>query len=372
MKIKLLDIEKKSESRNDKSLGIQTYGESNDYPQQVMNLLAASCTGGSCYSNYRKFVTGKGFADLNIYGKKINRQNHTLDYLLEQITNDLAMFGGFAMHVNYNANFKVSEVQYIPFEQVRFEKLNENGEFNRVALHPDWARQFTALRKWKKDDICFINFFNPDPEIIAMQVENAGGWAKYKGQVFYFSNEGDKCYPLPIFNDVLTDMNTEEAISNLTNRNATKNFFPAGMLINKRQRAESEEQESETERSLLEFQSSKNACKIFYVEVESDEEIPEFVPFRATNYDKEFSVSRDSAKDNIGRSFNQPPILRSENIGGNFGADLMKNAYNYYNSVTENERIILERNLTAIFTHWWQPFEMNFKITPLSYNYSEE
>jgi len=367
MRIGKLEITQNLESRNDKTLGIQTYSYSNDYPQKVINIVGASCTGSSCYSNYRKFIIGQGFADKTVYQKKINRKRQTLDYILEQTASDLAMFGGFALHINYNANFKISEIQHIPFEHIRFEKMDDDGNFSRVAIHTDWAKQFTSLRKWDKKQIEFIDFYNPNPEEIAEQVESVGGWNKYKGQVYYFSNKGDKVYPLPVFAQALTDMNTEEAISDIVNRNATKNFFPAGMLIDRKNKSQSDEQSNEIESSLIQFQGSKNASKIMYIEVGSDEEKPEFVPFRSANYDKEFTVSREAARDNIGRSFNQPPILRSEDVGANFGADLMTNAYNYYNSITKNERTILERVFSELLLMWWQPFEAELTIVPAIY-----
>jgi hypothetical protein len=61
-------------------------------------------------------------------------------------------------------------------------------------------------------------------------------------------------------------------------------------------------------------------------------------------------VTREKVKNDIERSFNQPPILRAEDVGGNFGADALRNAYDYYNSVTEVERLQVERVLFGVLT----------------------
>lgn len=375
MRVGKLKKDNRFDTRNDKSLGIQTYGEKNDYPQQVVEVVSASPTGKPCVSVYSKFIAGRGFVDQSFYKMAVNGKGQTNDYILDQISRDFSIFGGFALHLNYNANFQVTEIQHLPFETVRFEKLDEEGRFNRVALHPDWGRRFTNLRRWKKEDIDFIDLYDPDPKVIIRQVEEAGGWAAYKGQVYYFSNEGEKVYPLPIFDNVLTDMNTQEGISNVSNRNARNNFFTAGMLIDYSNTDESQDQENATEKSISEYQGDMEANNIAYLQCKDPSEKPEFISFKGENYDKTFDSTRKSVREDIGAAFNQPPILRAENVGSNFGADLMTNAYKYYNSVTENERLSIERVFEQIFKNWYAPVNWddedgipNYSIDPLSYD----
>ena len=45
----------------------------------------------------------------------------------------------------------------------------------------------------------------------------------------------------------------------------------------------------------------------------------------------------------------------------------MKNAYNYYNSVTENERLVIERVFTRIFSVWHELLPGDYSIAPLEY-----
>ena len=263
--------------------------------------------------------------------------------------------------------FRAVEVQHVPFETVRFENPDDNGDFNRVAIHWDWAKQYGSLRRWKKDDIEFINLYDPSPEVIRGQVEAAGGWLQYKGQVFYFSNDGEKTYPLPLFSNVLTEMNTQEGIANVANRNARNNFLPAGMLVDYVNEAKSDEQQNDSKNDFSEYQNDEKCCAILYSQIEDPSEKPEFIPFTTNNYDKTFDSTRKATREDIGIAFNQPPLLRAENVGANFGADLMKNAYNYYNSVTENERLVIERVFTRIFSVWHEPLRGDYSIAPLEY-----
>lgn len=378
MKASSLKIDSRVEQYNDRGLGVQNYGENNDYPQRTIEIVNASGTGKSSVNIYAKFIAGRGFVDENFLEKIINKQNQTLGYLLEQVSKDYAIFGGFALHVNYNANFQVVQVHHVPLEQVRFSAVNpDTGFFDKLAIHPDWGRRCLALRRWKKSDITFIDFFSPNKEEITQQVEKAGGWANYKGQVLYYSNEGDKVYPLPIFDCILTDMSTEEGVSNVSYRNARYNFLTAGMLIsyynNNRSAVNRGDDDSlypdksEINNIIKEFQGDSKAGRILSIELEEGESKPEFVPFKGENYDKEFTSTLAACQTNIGKAFNQPPILRSENVGANFGADLMLNAYNFYNSTTQSERIILERVFMSIFSNWKEPMSNNYSIAPLTY-----
>jgi hypothetical protein len=368
MKIGKLKKAKRYDSRNDKAFGIQTFGEKNDYPQQVMEIVGASGTGSSCIDVFAKFISGQGFADKKLYDLVVNKQGETNDSLLSLIAHDFAMFNGFAIHVNYNANYKITQLQFVPFETARLGALNDSGTYDTVALHWDWGRRMTSLRKWSKEDIISIDLFNPDPEAIDAQVVKAGGWVNYKGQVYYFSGNRANNYPLPKYDAELTDMSTEEGIANIAYRNARHNFMAAGMLVDILGEDQSEEQEEETKKSLYEYQGDEALGKLLYSSVHRKEEAPEFIKFSGQNYDREFAVTRAKVKDDIGRAFNQPAILRAEDVGSNFGADALRNAYDYYNSVTSVERMQLERVFARIFEYWKDGGIVDCSILPLSYN----
>ncbi|MFR8224885.1 MAG: hypothetical protein ACLU9X_10515 [Alistipes shahii] len=76
--------------------------------------------------------------------------------------------------------------------------------------------------------------FNPSPDVVQLQIQAAGGIEFYKGQILYISRAGRNAYPLPLVDVVLTDMSTDEGLSNVNNRNVRNNFLTAGMLITKR------------------------------------------------------------------------------------------------------------------------------------------
>jgi hypothetical protein len=61
-----------------------------------------------------------------------------------------------------------------------------------------------------------------------------------------------------------------------------------------------------------------------------------------------------------------PPILRGVDIGAGFGAELMKNAYNFMNSVTSTERRKLKEVFINLFVLYPEKFT-DFEIGILEY-----
>ena len=374
MKVAQIKSAPQFESRDWRQYGIQTYGDTNDFPQTVSEIVQASKTGNACLSIYNDFVYGHGFKDPGIYKLQVNKEGEKLDKILRMVCKDFTLWHGFAIHVNYNMNFRVSSIHHIPFESLRLAKADDDGFIGRTAYHPDWGRRDKTRSRWSPSDIEWFHFFNPDPEVILNQVEEAGGWDNYGGQILYFSgdSEGSPSYPVPIFIAAMTDMRTEEALANVAGRNACSNFLSAGILVDIKDETQDQSQVNETQKELNKFQGDENASQLWYIQCKSKEEVPQFIRFSGENYDKAFEVTQRVIPENIGQSFKQPPILRAVDVGANFGADLMTNAYKYYNSVTVRERQQLEEAFISIFEYWWAPLDNpDFTIQSLTYNAGE-
>lgn len=365
MKASNLRVTQRRETSNNRGLGVQSYGANNDYPQRVRNIVAGSGTGSLCVRTLTEFLLGKGLA---INGKVVNGKGQTVEYILQQVCADFALHNGFCLHINYNELLYATELHHIPFEHVRFKALDSAFEFNQVAVHDDWAMEFTALKRFNKNDIAFIDLFDPDPNSVPEGVQRAGGWEAYRGQVLYVSAAGDKTYPLAAFDAELTDMNTEEGVSNVLNRNTRNGFRPAAMVVDKLNVSESDRQESELKNALQTLQTDENTSKLVYVSVDNDEEIPQVVPFETVNYDKELTFTAEHIESKIGAVFCQPPILRAQDVGSNFGADALRDAYNFYNSVCHSSRALIAKAVNGALALFQNPPAAG-EIEPLSYSY---
>lgn len=353
---------------------IKGYGKGNDYPQKVLEIINSSGTGRTCMDIYVKFVEGAGFTDPVLAQSILNSNNERANSLLRKAAKDLKNFNGFAILIKYNGMGLPYEYFNIPFEHCRLEIHSSGSYTGRIAVHPDWTNLTGKVFSIK--DVKFINKYNPQTVINEMIEE--GGPESYLGQVYYFTADGDFEYPISPFDAVVTDMLTEESCSTVKHRNAKYNFLPAGILVRKGIKPRTlddgsvdphnpyNQEQLESAEMIKKMQGDENALKLWVVDVDADEEKPEFLPFDTKNLDKEYNYTEESVQQNIGSMFMIPPVLRGIDVGTGFGSELIQNAYNFMNSVTGNERRMIEVAFRDILEYYYVTFQ-EFTITPLQY-----
>ncbi len=349
---------------------IQAYGAGNDFPQIIDEIVGASTTGVSCIRTYAKFIAGQGFMQRGLGAIKVGASGETLNDLRRWVANDFARYGGFAIHLNYNLLGEIVTVTPVPFPCFRLgmpANDDETKEVKFVKFHPDWGRRIKE-RKWSADDIVKYRLYNAET---AADELRADGVDKYTGQILYFNGEDIKgqIYGLPIYTPALTNMRAEEALSNVTARNVCSNFMPAGMLVDIKAEEQDEEQLAERQAQIARFQGDEAVGSVWYVQVRDKSQVPEFVKMTAENFDKAFTATEEALPERIGKVFNQPPILRAEDIGSGFGAELVANSYMYYNATTHDERGVVSDIFREIFQHFVGGgfTGQDFEIEPLIY-----
>lgn len=353
---------------------IKGYGQNNDYPQKILEIVNSSGTGKTCMDIYVSFVEGGGFEDLTLADYVLNSKNEKGNSLLRKCAKDLKNFNGFAILVKYSGLGLPVEYYNIPFEQCRLEIRNDGSYTGKIAVHRDWTS--IGGKAFKMEDVKFIHSFNPYNAMNEM-VE-AGSPESYLGQVMYYTAEGEMEYPICPFDPIVTDMLTEEAVSTVKHRNAKNNFLPAGILVRKGIKprtlddgtvdpldAYNQEQRDSAD-MIRQMQGDENTAKIWVVDVDADEEKPEFIDFHGKNYDTSFTTTEQTVQENIGKMFKVPPILRGVDVGAGFGAELMNNAYNFMNSVVGSERRMLKEAWRALLEFFPTVFSTT-DILPLEY-----
>ena len=111
--------------------------------------------------------------------------------------------------------------------------------------------------------------------------------------------------------------------------------------------------------------------KLLHFTLEPGDEQPVFIRLDGENYDGAFASTEESIKANIGEKFMQPPILRCEQVSNGFADDMMRQAYDFYNSITEPDRMYVESVFVDVLRHWYRPVDLSaLRIEPLSYNSS--
>jgi hypothetical protein len=380
--MRVKDLKKKSSNRVDVSylrqFGIQGFGDDNLYPQTLRNIIAASSTGSECAERYANFIEGNGFKDIRFSEYVVNRKGDTVDDIHALVCPDVGDFDGMSLHINYNIFGEICELNYVPFENCRLLEEVSNGYVAKIAVHPDWSGKKTRAGKplqVKKENIDFIDVFNPRKEVVLSQIEAAGGIEYYKGQILWLSGGGKNVYPRSRADRVVTEMSTDEGLANVKFRNVRCNFLSAGIVITKKGQSIAGEDSSGLNDNdgfsdmLGKLQGDTNSLKVLEVEISSDEEKPEFVDLSSKNYDKEFSVTDASVVERIYSAYGQEPwyCIRIGKVG--FSGDILEDAFEYYNSIVSKQQRMIERAFQKIFDGWYEVANPSndYSVEPLKY-----
>ncbi|GAB2984023.1 hypothetical protein GCM10027049_21950 [Mucilaginibacter puniceus] len=381
MKTYLPQIEPRILVRPNQTYGILNYDVDNAYPQRMLELVASSPTAKDCWNKRAKFISGNGFEEKELGKTIINNKGLTLAKLLKAIATDKALFTGFGIHVNYNANFKISSVNYVKFEDIRMGDIDCADTKNKYAIYSDWGR-----KTWKnimRSKIVFLDKYDPDPATIEQQVIDSGGWDNYKGQLYYFNPDVDD-YPLIEADSVWEDFETEAGIKIFNNREVTTGFLPSTMLFMQSRREEADNNgpgnelnlnsPSQLEKDLGVFQGTKSAQKIIVIEYEDENSKPEFQPYAIQNNDKLFESTEKSVEARIIKGFSVPKeLINSEKSSGLSNGGEKKEAIREFNDHTANDRIELSETFSDLFNNFYTNINPsgNWNIVPIPANIAE-
>jgi hypothetical protein len=308
----------------------------------------------------------------------LNRTGERADDILSLICEDVANYGGFSLHVNYNLLGKITETHHVPFENCRLCEPNEDGIIERVAIHPDWTGNLKRAGKpvkVAKENIDYINIFNP--LTVLDEINEAGGIQNYKGQVLWISSAGKQTYPTPKHDVLISQMSTEEALATISNRNARNNFLPSGVVMVKKgnntpdisnEGVEQYEPSESISQAIGKMQTDENTGNIAVYEYEFDEDILKFINIKGNNYDKDFSETTKVTEAKIHAVFNQEVFYRIKSGSLGFSTEIMQQAYEYYSTVTNRPRRMIERAFDKIMKYFVvEVATKDFTINPLQY-----
>lgn len=345
-----------------KTEGVLNYDIDNAYPQRILDIVASSGMAVRCVTQYAKFIEGGGFADTTFYKTVVNRKRYTLDKVLSKVARDKARFNGFALHVNYDGLGRIVELNHVPFEFCRLPNPANPDYKGKIAVYTDWYRQ--RNRNIRKDDIQWYDVYNPEA---AIEQALAVGFGNYKGQILWYSYEGDQ-YPLAPIDPVIEDVESDARIKNFK-RKSIATGFNADFALVTQERFESDSEREEYVTNLENFQGDENAGNIMLVEIDRPEQEPKILPFPRIDNDKKYEYTETSIHDNIRKAFGLPPVLVGEATAGKLGTSQeILDACNYYNAVTDPERRQVSEVFEEVFKYWYDPNacpSKDYSIVPL-------
>jgi hypothetical protein len=346
--------------------GVLSYDIDNAYPNRIETIISASGRATSCTNEYSRFIRGTGFEDPGIAGLIVNRKKETLNKILRKLSIDQAKFrNGYALHFNFNAAGQIVEINHVQYSSCRYQCDQELRPTGKIAYFTDWGREQT--REIRKDKIKILHAFNPDPEIIMAQAEEAGGFDKYLGQILYHTETPGK-YSLAICDSVIEDVLSDAEAKQFRLNNISTNFLASQIFIT--DKMDSDDEREEFGDSLRRHQGARNAAKILHIERTNPNQTFELKKTDIQDVDGLFSMTETSVKESIRGVYMIPPVLIGDLVSGKLGTSQeIKDATAFYNGITEDDRMVNSELMAEILPKWHQPIENpNTNIKPVQTN----
>jgi len=331
----------------------------NAYPDRMDRLINNSVTAKSAAAIMVQYLLGKGYgetADNAIINKA---QNLKLIDFADDVADDLVKQRGVFIHINYNALYQVADFSVLPFEWCRIGKKDSNDYAGKVAVCKEWLKP-------KRSDIELIDVYNPRKKVIDAQVEKAGGWEHYKGQVLYINMDTKLIYPLSRIDSVAEDCDSEAQASVYKNRLLRKGFFGNTLVVTRPlvgeglqpgshalQQADSEREAFQ--RAIKDSLGAENTGGVLCLEMDfAGEKLEDAILIRQIESkidDKLFDYTETSVRENILVAFNNLPsgLVKANDkaLFGNSGEAMREMKRTYWENTTK-ERILLTSILNRL------------------------
>lgn len=354
--ISITDIFKRKTTLEKKN-NIYNNGEDNAYPEAIDRLINNSVTAKTASNLMIGSLLQKGFG---AHDKIIVNKNKQLTFynFADDIANAKVKQRGVFIWIGWDANYKISDVEVLPFQNCRLSKQDSEQYSAKVLYSKEWSES-------KQNDLVEFDVYNPSPDVIESQVKKADGWSKYKGQVLYINDDNEYIYPLSRIEAVQNDCDNEAQASLYKNALLRKGFFGKTLVITRPLtdndlpkvvvNAEGEtipnkeyyEQETEREnfkKTIKDFVGAENAGGALHIELDFEHENLEnailFKNIESKLDDKLFEYTESSTRKNILIAFNNLPnglVEQSEGIFSNSG-EAIKEMRKQFDGNCEKER----------------------------------
>jgi DNA-binding Lrp family transcriptional regulator len=322
--------------KENKNKGIMYYGESNDFPQHLLEFYNRSPKHGAIVRQKARFVAGEEtIVEGNPNAVKI------IDYVnpyegVQEFKNKLALdyelFNGFAYEVHYNKLGQLAALYHVDFSKVR------TLDHDLYMYAEDW-------KKAKHEDMKHYRPFNPK-KAQPMEV-----------QLFYFREyaPGLGVYPLPPYQHCLQYIEIDVEIANFHNNNI-RNGFSNGTLVQLFKGQPSQEIAYEFERKFkAKTTGTDNAGGVLIQFNEMNEKEATINHLQPSDMDDQFIQLNETVQDEIFVGHNFPKILLGYATEGALGQrNEMIQAYellhkSYINRRQEKIETCLENTLEVVY-----------------------
>lgn len=349
MKTLLIDVWKRLTPWN-KSVDVYSNDTDNAYPDKMDRLISNSVTASSAAGIMVQYLLGKGYGETNDSIIVNTDKNLKLVDFADDFASDLVKQRGCFIHVNYNAAYQIVDMCVLNYEWCRVGKMDSNAYAGKIAINKDWEKP-------KKADTQLIDIYNPRKKVIDAQVEKAGGWEKYKGQVLFINMDSKLIYPLSRIDAVAEDCDSEYQASVYKNRLLRKGFFGNTLVVTRPLVGEglqgdalttAENERKQFQKAIKDSLGAKNAGGVLCLEMDfAGEKLEDAILIKQIESkidDKLFNYTESSVRENILVAFNNLPaglVKTSDNsLFGNSGEAIREMKITYWENTTKERNLL--------------------------------
>jgi len=293
------------------------YGEDNNYFQNLIDRYNGSATNNAIINGMTELIYGRG-----LYATDASRKPDEYAMMkslfsrqcMRKVTFDLKAMGQAAFQVIYNKDkSKIVQVEHMPIETLRFEKMNEDGDVCGYYYSKDW----TKIRKKGFEPVRIPAFGHGEKgeglEIYCIKPYRSG---------FYYYSPVDYQGGLPY-------AELEEEVANY-HINNIKNGLSPSMLINFNNGVPTEEERELIERRIIQkFSGSSNSGKFILAFNDNKEMAASIEPVQLSDASEQYQFLADESmrKLMVAHRVTSPMLMGiKDNSGLGNNADELKTA----------------------------------------------
>ena len=378
-KVSVVSLHKESrrtESNKYKGYPFLANGEKNDYPTMIELLVGGSATAKACAGVIADFIYGKGFsleAEARTAARQqrtrfrkdtlyINNKRETPNDLLKKVARSLSYHKGVFVQVNYNQLFQKTSIQVLPYRYCRLGARDSNNYRGKVLYYENWDN--LQDKKEVDKNVKAIDLYDPSPKVIQEQVDAAGGWDNYKGQVYFLNLDRNDSYPLAWADVVLLDCESEMLSTKYTRNGFKKGFFGTYAFVTSTMNSDEDRKDfRDNLRNSIGVEAEQSVFH-FELEMKGDKlEDQVFVKPIESNVKADlFEYADKKTANNIRKTYgNIPPVLIDfvEGKLGNTSGDSLKEARIFMQEQMQEERQDVQEMFEELFDNFAEPISSN-------------
>lgn len=294
---------------NSKSDGWLSYGADNKYPVYLHYLYEHSSQFSSIASSMKDYILGDEVVN-NTNLEIVNRKGETFNDLLEKITLDYIIYGGFAFQVVRNKLGGIAELNYIDFRTAR-----TNEDEDKIYVNKSWKYSIVKRRTQTKVYDRFLR------------------GAKQPNSIYYYKGHITREeYPVPMYMAAITSLEISTQIANYHLNNILNNFTPSAVINFNQGSQLPEDVMQEAEDKIYEkFSGTSNAGKIIISFNDDKDHSTTIERLQDDALDNKYQNLAQSVKADIYSAFRINEVLVGLNKESGFTKTEFSEAFTLYN-----------------------------------------